>query len=310
MSVEPKIIFLGTPDFALPTLRLLIENNLKPEIVITQPDKPAGRGYKMSPPPVKELATEVGIKVIQPNSRQDLTEFFKQNSFDLAVLVAYGMIIPNAVLAASKCGFLNLHPSLLPKYRGSSPIQAAILNGDKVSGVSIIKLTAKMDAGPILAQQEVQILAADTAELLFGKMAKVGAELMVRTVNQCLSGQGLETIQDETQASYTDKINKEAGHVNWTKSASEIYRQFRAFSPWPGLYTFFGGKRLRILNLRVIEDAGDRAPGLTFSVGNGFGVACGHGGVELTKIQPEGKKPMDSHEFILGNREVLGQILK
>ncbi|MFA6215909.1 MAG: methionyl-tRNA formyltransferase, partial [Patescibacteria group bacterium] len=252
-ELKPKIIFLGTPEFAVPSLLALIANGFKPVLAITQPDKPAGRKQELTPPPIKQAALQNEILVLQPPAKNDLAEIFLQYRPDLCVLVAYGSIIPKDCLNQPRGGFLNIHPSLLPKYRGSSPIQTAILNGEKETGVSIIQLVSQVDAGPIIAQKTMAIAETDNAETLSKKLAELGAELLIEILANYLAGRILPKPQDESKATFTAMISREDGQINWQKTAAEIQRQFRAFYPWPGVFTQISGQRLKIANLSVLE---------------------------------------------------------
>ncbi|MBI3290889.1 methionyl-tRNA formyltransferase [Candidatus Falkowbacteria bacterium] len=310
---KPNIIFLGTPELAVPALKALVENNLKPFLVITQPDKPAGRSKRPVPGPVKEFAIKNGIKVVQPADKEELKNIFEKNSCDAAILVAYGMIIPEEVLAMPKHGFLNLHPSLLPKYRGSAPVQAAVLNGDDKTGVSIIKLTKEMDAGPIAAQKTLDISADDNAKILSDKLFKIGAELLIEILPDYLSGKIELKLQDQSKAIFTKLLKREDGHINWSKKALEIKRQFRAFYPWPGLFSQLDGKRLKITNLSVLEgDFGvDLSPGELFlGPKKELAVKAGSGAVILESLQPEGKKEMSGQDFLRGQKDLIGKVLE
>lgn len=307
-----RIVFLGTPKFALPTLGALIDNNLKPILVVTQPDKPVGRSKKLIPSPVKQLALKNEIPVVQPETRNDLEKVFIDCEADVCVLAAYGMIIPKIYLEKPRLGFLNVHPSFLPKYRGASPIQAALLNGDQETGVSIIKLIPKMDAGPIVAQETVRISPRDNAETLHDKLAKAGADLLVKILPDYLGGKIKAKSQDEAKATYTKLIKREEGRINWQKKAIEIERQFKAFYPWPGVFTQMAGKRLKIANLGVLE--GDFGPKLGagevfLTPQNGLAVKCGQSAVEIKNLQLEGKKEMGGQEFLQGHQDLIGKFL-
>jgi len=309
---KPKIIFLGTPEFALPTLENLIKNDLGPALVITQPDKRIGRKQTLAPPPVKELALANNLPVAQPASKQELKEIFSKHQVDVCVLVAYGMIIPPEILEKPKFGFLNLHPSLLPKYRGSSPIQSAILNGEQETGISIIKLTDQVDAGPIVAQEKIDIKPKDNAEILHDKLAKLGAELLVEILPDYLAGKLELKPQDDSKATYTEMIKREHGQINWQKNALDLERQFRAFYPWPAVFTHLAEKRLKIANLGLLEGdfSPNLAPGQVFlGPNNELAVKCSEGAVVLNSVQPEGKKEMSGQDFLRGQKDLIGKRL-
>ncbi len=322
---KPKIIFLGTPEFAVPSFQALIKNNLTPILVVTQPDKPVGRKQELVFSPVKQIALENKIPVFQPAAKADLQNVFLKYKPDICVLVAFGLIIPKKYLNQPRCGFLNIHPSLLPKYRGSSPIQTAVLNGDQVTGVTIIQLTPALDAGPIVAQEIINISPVDNAETLHDKLSQVGADLLIKTLPNYLAGQIKPKSQDDSQATYTKIINRQDGQINWQEKALEIDRQFRAFHPWPGVFSHLDRKRLKIVNLSVLE--GDfspafaskevtvgkpnLAPGEVFLGPNGeLAVKCGQGAAELKMVQLEGKKKISGQEFLHGHKDLVGKILR
>lgn len=308
----PKIVFLGTPDFAVPILKKIIANNFKPFLVITQPDKPVGRKQVPTPSPVKQLALENNITVAQPANKKELTQLFSDLEVDVCILVAYGMIIPAAVLDVPQFGFLNIHPSQLPKYRGPSPIQAALLNGEKITAVTIMKLTETMDTGPILVQQPVVIKAADTYLTLANRLSDAGAELLIQVLSKYLSGDVKLVEQDHQQATYCQIIKREDGLVNWQQPAQKIFQQFKALMPWPGLFTYLDKQRLKMTDLAVLEgnESQGMPAGQTFlAVSGELAVACGQGAVVVKTIQFEGKKTTPSHAFVQGHQDVVGKIL-
>ncbi|OGY53679.1 MAG: methionyl-tRNA formyltransferase [Candidatus Buchananbacteria bacterium RIFCSPLOWO2_02_FULL_46_11b] len=311
MLQKPKIIFWGTPEFAVPALQALIDNDLKPVLVVTQPDKPIGRKQEVIPSPIKKIASENNIPIFQPLHQKDLPEICRKYQPDVCVLAAFGLIIPKNVLNKPACGFLNIHPSLLPKYRGSSPIQTALLNNDKETGVSLIQLTNKVDAGPIIAQKTLAITNLDNAQTLSKRLAELGADLLIEILPDFAAGKIVSRVQDESRATYTKKISREDGRINWQKEAGQIERQFRAFYPWPGIFTLFNGKRLKIANLSVLEDdfGAELAPGAVFLGPEGeLAVKAGSGAVILNSVQPEGKKEMPGNDFLRGQKELAGAV--
>jgi len=267
-----KIVFLGTPEFGAIILEGLIKNNCKPILVITVPDKPVGRKQILTPPPVKLMAQKYNIPIAQP---EKIKEFKEGN---LVICAAYGKVLAKEILETPRYGCLNVHPSLLPKYRGPSPIQTAILNGDKETGVTIILIDEKMDHGPIIAQRKWKISAKTNSEELSKKLAKLGAELLIETIPKWLKGEIKAEAQNESKATYTKILKKEDGKINWKKSAQEIERQIRAFHPWPGSFTFWKGKRIKILEADVLKN----------------------NKLTIKKLQPEGKKPMTAEDFKRG----------
>ncbi len=309
---QPKIIFLGTPEFAVPILEKLISSEFPPLLVVTQPDRPVGRRQTVTPPPVKVAAQAHGIPVIQPENKSALVAALAKEQFDLAILVAYGMIIPQALLDQPKLGFINVHPSQLPKYRGPSPIQAALLAGETSTGLTIIKLSQETDAGPIVAQQTMVIELRDTFQSLSQKLSALGAELLTSVLPEYLAGSSKLVEQDHSGASYCQMITRQSGQIDWSASALAISRQFRAFYPWPGVFTNLNGQRLKILNLELLE--GDFEPGMAPGVvfltkKQQLAVTCGSGVIVLATVQLAGKKSVSGVDFILGQKNLVGQKL-
>lgn len=310
---KPSIVFLGTPEFALPALEALIDNHLAPILVITQPDQPIGRKQLLTSPPVKQFAIKNNLAVVQPRNKKELIEIFSKAEPDICILVAYGQIIPEELLIKPLHGFLNIHPSLLPKYRGSSPIQAVILNNEKKTGVSIIKLVSQVDAGPIFGQSEIKILPTDNTQALSRKLAQAGAELLIKILPDYLADKIKPQIQAEESATFTEIIERSDGQINWLNQAHQIDSQFRAFYPWPGVFTYFAGKRLKIVNLSVLGGnfQTNLGPGQVFLGPKGeLAVQCGQGAIRLEKVQLEGKKELSGRDFLKGYKDLIGQVLK
>ncbi|MDD5341188.1 MAG: methionyl-tRNA formyltransferase [Patescibacteria group bacterium] len=315
MSIESKkakIIFMGTPDFGLPVLKYLIEQT-NVVAAVTQPDKKVGRSQTLTPSPIKRFAIEKNIPVFQPEQVKANSEFIKQIKDlnpDLIVVVAYGFILPKAILGIPKFGAINIHASLLPKYRGASPIQSAILNGDEETGVSLMLLDEAMDHGPILAQKKVKILPYDDFESLHDKLAGLGSELLMETLPDYLAGKIQGKKQKDAEATYCQLIKKEDGKIDWNKPAIEIERQVRAFNPWPGAFTNWEGKNLKILKSEVHElEQVSRVVGEVYEVNNVLKVQCGRGQLELIELQLEGKNKMSAKEFLNGYAKIIGTIL-
>jgi methionyl-tRNA formyltransferase len=313
-----KIVFFGTPDFAVKILETMKANNLTPTLIITAPDKQSGRGLKLTPPAVKVWAIENGVAFLQPPTLRDenLTLQIDTLHPDIFVVASYGKIIPTALLAVPTKGALNVHPSLLPKYRGASPIHGAILAGERRTGATIILLDAEMDHGPILAQQELDenIDQMNFVELE-GKLAELGGALLVKTIFQLVGGEIISCEQDHTSATYTKKITKEDGHINWQDSAQIIKRRVLALNPWPGTFTFWrrGGKLTRLIMIhgQVVADEGHNfAPGTVFEWGDKMAVRTGEGSFIVENIKPEGKKETTSQELLRGSKDILGAILE
>src|SRR3989344_2543834 len=305
MENKAKIIFFGTPEFAVPTLKALHQEGYNIVLVVIQPDKPVGRKGILTPPPVKVLTKELGLEVCQRFDNLKLKT--KSLKPDLGVVVAYGEIIPKDILDLFPLGILNIHPSLLPKYRGPSPIQATILNGDKETGVSIIKLDEKMDHGAKLKTQNLKLKTDDTYVSLSQRLAMAGAQLLIDILPNYLVGKIKPVPQDDARATFTKIITKEDGRINWQKSAEEIERQIRAYAPWPGCFSEFvvNGKKINVKIIEAIHELPLQDDNQTnigqFSIQNGqLFVQCGHGALLIEKIQPEGKKEMTAKEFING----------
>ncbi|MBN1779475.1 MAG: methionyl-tRNA formyltransferase [Candidatus Buchananbacteria bacterium] len=309
---QTKIVFLGTPEFAVPFLQALVANNLKPVLVISQPDRPVGRKQTINLTPVKLEAIKSNIKVEQPTSQTELKKILEETKPDVCILVAYGMIIKDEVLKIPPFGFINIHPSLLPKYRGSAPVQNVILDGQTETGLSIIKLDKKMDHGPIIAQASLPILPTDNNITLHDRLAIFGADLLVDILPKYLDDKIELIVQDDAKATYTKIIDRADGRIDWSKSAKQIEAQFRAFQPWPGVYTNFDTRRLKIADLELLEGQfeGDLKPGTVFLTKNDLpAVSCNPGAVVLKRLQIEGKKEMSAVDFLNGYKNFVGSVL-
>lgn len=300
-----KIVFFGTPEFAVPALKALHQEGFNIVLVVTQVDQPVGRKQILTPTPVKVKAKELGLEICQ--RFEDLKLKTKNLKPDLGIVAAYGKIIPKKILDLFPLGLLNIHPSLLPKYRGPSPIQNAILNGDKETGVTIIKLDEKMDHGPKLKAQSLKLKTNYNYESLSEKLADLGAKMLVAILPDYLAGKIKLEPQDDDKATYTKIIAKGDGKINWQKSAVEIERQIRAYAPWPGCFSEFviNGKKINVKIVRAIHELpvhGNNQPNIgKFSIKNGqLFVQCGSGSLLIEKLQPEGKKEMTAKEFING----------
>ncbi len=305
-----KIVFFGSPFAAVCSLKKILESGHAVSLVITQPDRPAGRGKKTALSAVKKYAIENNISVYQPEKiRKDhlVLEKFKEIHPELNVVVAYGQIIPKAVIDFPKYNSINVHFSLLPKYRGASPVQWAILSGEKKTGVSIFELNEKMDEGDILAKKEVPILPREYAYELEGRLAEIGAELLCETIDK------IERIprkkQDPSQATYAPKIKKEQGRIDWTLDAVWIDRKVRAFTPWPSAFTYLDGKRIKIIKGRdTPKTVPELSPGEVLNVKKeGIEIGCGHGSIYIVEeLQPEGRRAMNAYAFTLGENVTRG----
>ncbi len=297
-----RIVFMGTPDFAVPSLKLLIEKGYKIEAVFTQPDKPKGRGHKMQMSPVKEVAVENNSPVYQPQTlrnNEEMLTVLKDINPDMIVVAAYGKILPEAVLNLPKYGCINVHGSLLPKYRGAAPIQWAVLNGDKVTGVTIMYMGLGIDTGDMISKREMIIGETETAGELFDRMSLTGAELLCDTIPEIENGTANREVQNESEAVHAPMISKEMGAIDFNKSAEVIFNQIRGLNPWPCAYAALDGRKFKIFSSKVIEKQGK--PGLAFVNENKLAVYCGENALELLEIQPENGKRMLSSSYLLGH---------
>ena len=307
-----RLAFWGTAPFAVPLLRsLALDASFDIVAVVTRPDEPVGREQTLTPPAVKSAAKELGLRVQQPESLKDETwaRSYVELKPDVAVVVAYGKLIPQAILDTPKRKTLNVHPSLLPKYRGPSPIQMAIANGDAETGVSIMLLDAEMDHGPVLTQKIVKMTGTETAPELEARLADAATSMLPDAVARYVAGDFVPTDQDHSRATFTKIITRDDGRIDWSKPAVLIERLFRAYQPWPGIWTEWkrAGRAMRLKLLSVtLEPSASTNPGTVLS---DFIVACGSGGLKILRIQPEGKKEMSAEEFLRGHRDVIGSIV-
>jgi len=311
MSQSFNLVFCGTPRFAVPSLEKLVEAGFRIQLVVTQPDKPRGRGMELTPSPVKQRALELGLQVAQPDKIKNNEEFRSQLSTlkpDAIIVVGYGRLIPQWMIDLPPMGNINLHASLLPKYRGAAPIQWAIACGETVTGVTTMKIDSGLDSGDILLQKEIPVEAKDTAETLAPRMANIGAELVRETLLGLRAGTVHPTPQDNTKASLAPILKKEDGEIDFHRSAQEICNRLRGFQPWPGAYTNFRGKNLQVWDAkplqRVLSEAEFAVEADRLIVGCGKGTA-----LELLEVQPEGKKRMATRDFVHGYRPQSGEKL-
>jgi len=311
MHSFPKLVFCGTPAFAVPTLKALVKSGFPVRLAVTQPDRPKGRGMEVVPSPVKQQALRLGLKIAQPNKITDNEEFHRalaEISPDVIIVVGYGRIIPQWMIDLPPLGNLNLHASLLPKYRGAAPIQWAIARGDKTTGVTTMRIDAGLDTGYILLQKEVQIEPEDTAETLAPRMAALGADLMVETLRGLQGGTIQQQPQDHTKATLAPILKKEDGRIDFHLSAQEILNRLRGFQPWPGAYTRFRGKNLHIWAAHPVQRT--LAEGELRVDSDQLIVGCGsRTALELLELQVEGKKRMPALDFIHGYRPRVGERL-
>jgi len=311
------LVFCGTPRFAVPTLEKLVEAGHSVPLVVTQPDRPRGRGMEVAVSPVKDAAIRLGIAVLQPSTIKNNAEFRDQLVAigpDAIIVVGYGRIIPQWMIDLPRLGNLNLHASLLPKYRGAAPIQWAIANGESVTGVTTMRIDAGLDTGDILMQREIPIGPEDTAETLGPKLASFGADLMVETLRGLDNGQVRPTPQDHSQATLAPILKKEDGRMDFTRTANDLFNRLHGFQPWPGAFTIFRGKTLQVHRAQPLQHAVQLMPGEVAVEGARLFVGCGKNKdadttLELVEIQLEGKRRMSAQEFINGYRPKSGDHL-
>ena len=300
-----RIVFMGTPDFAAASLKKLIDEKYDIAAVFTQPDKPRDRGMKLSYSPVKELALENNIPVYQPTKLRDgtATELIKSLRPDILVVVAYGRILPDDMLEVPKYGAINVHASLLPKYRGAAPIQWAVLNGDKITGVTTMYLASEMDTGDIIYTAETEIGEFETSGELFDRLMVMGAELLDRTLRDIEAGTAPRTPQDHSKASYVKMLDKSLSPIEWAKTPREIIKQIYGLQPWPVATAELDGKVFKIYSAEYTQTKTDKAPGSVVSAGKkGIEIAClGGETLLITELQAAGKKRMKASDYLLGH---------
>jgi methionyl-tRNA formyltransferase len=307
-----KVVFMGTPPFSVPSLQTLL-GAYNVVGVVTQPDRPAGRGRRLQPPPVKVAAEAAGIPVYQPASlrREEAAVPLREWQPDLIVVAAYGQILRPHVLDLPPHGCLNVHASLLPRWRGASPIQHAILAGDAETGVSLMKMDASMDTGPVYVQEKLAIALDDTAATLHDRLALLGGQLLGAHLDAILDGRLPPTPQDDGQATYAPLIKKEDGRLDWREPAAQLARRVRAMTPWPGAFTTWQGKMLKIVEARPVEPAALPAgqPGEVVGSHETAVLLTGEGGLQLHQVQLEGKRPVAVAEFLRGRPDFIGSRL-
>ena len=296
-----KIVFMGSPDFAVPTLRTLAQHY---EIagVVTQPDRPSGRGRELKAPPIKLLAMDLGLSIIQPEKLREpaAMEQLRLWSPDLIVVAAFGQILRPDVLALPSHGCINVHGSILPRWRGAAPIQAALLNGDSETGVTIMQMDKGVDTGAMLAQRAIKIENEDTAGSLFEKLSMLGADLLIETLPRYLSGELQPQLQDESKATYASMLKKEDGLLDFTRTAEELVRRVRAFNPWPSAFFEWNGGMMKVH--RAHAETGNESAGEKLIWRNQPAVGAGSGILVLDEVQPAGKKSMSGKSFLSGTR--------
>ncbi len=307
-----RVVFMGTPEFAVPALIALLDAGCDIVGVFTQPDRRSGRGRRLTAPPLKEAAIERGLPVFQPASLRRDAEARQQIaslSPDLIVVAAYGLFLPADTLGVPLLGALNIHPSLLPKHRGPSPVATAILEGDSTTAVTLMQLDEGMDSGPIIAQRETDIGKDETTAELTARLFDMGAELLAKIIPGWRAGEITPTQQPESDATITRLLIREDGGIDWTHRADYIARQVRAYHPWPGTFTYWNGRQLKVHQASVLNTNEVLAPGTVLELPQGIAVATGDGALLLHRVQIEGRQSTDIADFARGYRDFVGSLL-
>ncbi len=306
---SPRVAFFGSPDFAVPTLNALIDSSYRPVVVVTQPDRPAGRGRTLQPPPVKEAAIAAGIPILQPERLRsnEAIEALTAYQPDLQIVVAYGQILPRAVLDLPAHGTLNVHASLLPRWRGAAPVQGAILAGDDETGITIMHVDEGEDTGDILASRVEPILPDDDAGSLSDRLQIVGAELLLEIIPRWLKSELTPTTQDPRQVTRARRIKKQQGRIDWTQPAISIARQVRAFSPWPGAFSTLDGHAIRVWRATAAVTPSGSEPGTIVADGETIDVTTGNGTLRIERLQRAGKRATSAAEYARGATHLVDQ---
>ncbi len=312
--MEPKLrlIFMGTPDFAVLPLKYLISNEYQVVAVYTKPDRPAGRGQRLSFSPVKRVALELGLKVVQPSTLKEEEQISKLKSFkpDIVVVAAFGQLLPRSILNIPRYGCLNLHPSLLPRFRGASPVQAAILAGEDFTGVSMMLMDEGLDTGPVLSQAKIPISPFDTTGTLTLKLSYLASMLLLEVLPRWVKGEIEPEAQDEDKATYSEPLSSQEGEIDWKLPALYISRKVRALQPWPGCYTRWRGRKLKIIKAEALPAQREVKAGEVVSLGKDFfGVGTGEGVLKVLEVQLEGKRALNAADFLRGQRDFIGALL-
>ncbi len=298
-----RVVFMGTPDFAVTALSSIAGAGHEILAVYTQPDKAKGRSGKLQPPPVKVRAEELGIPVFQPEKLRDEDQVAALRALqpEIIVVAAYGQILPESILAIPPLGCINIHASLLPKYRGAAPIERCILEGEEKTGVTTMYMAKGLDTGDMIEQSETKILPTDTGETLTNRLAEMGGQLILSTMEKLSAGTAVRTPQKEEESSYAKMLDKSLGCMDFHKPATELERAVRALDPWPSAFTKIDGKNVKIYGAEATEETGN--PGTIIDVTKkSFTIACGEGALRILRLQPEGKKPMDTAAFLNGKK--------
>lgn len=296
-----RVIFMGTPDFAVPSLQALLDRGDDICAVFTQPDKPKGRGHKLQPPPVKELALRHSLPVLQPDTLRDeaVQESIAELEPDAIIVVAYGKLLPSKVLSVPRLGCINVHGSLLPKYRGAAPIQWAVINGEKTAGVTTMFMAEGMDTGDMLLKSETEVGPEETSGELFDRLKLLGAKLLTETLDKLEQGELKAIPQDGTQATLAPLLKKEMSALDWSEPAQRIHDRIRGLNPWPCAAAVLDGKRIKLLASQVIE--GEGVPGTAYNLDGELAAACGRGMLRITELQADTGKRMSGKDYLLGH---------
>ncbi len=304
-----RIVFMGTPEFAVPSLEALLKSEDQVVGIVTQPDRPKGRGHNLAPPPVKVIAQRTGIPFLQPLKIKtpDFLDALAAWKPDLIAVTAFGRILPAPILNLPPRGCVNVHGSLLPKYRGAAPVQWAIMNGERETGITTMLMDEGMDTGPILLQEQIPIMPDDTAGTLAPRLAELGGRLLVETIRQLKTGVLAPRAQDNSEATIAPLLTKEDGVIDWSRSAQTIANRVRGLSPWPGAYTFFGHDRWNIWSTVVNPTRSDEQPGTIIAVAkHSIQVATGEGMLEIVEIQTANSRRMNASQFLAGHQVGVG----
>lgn len=313
-----RIVFMGTPGFAVPVLTRLVQDRYAVTAVYTRPDQPSGRGRALVLSPVKKAALALGLSLVQPDSLKGNEVAAQLTGFapDVIVVAAFGLLLPESVLKLPRYGCVNIHPSLLPRHRGASPVAAAILSGDEFTGVSIMQIDAGLDTGPLYLQAQIPVEGRDTTASLTTRLSSIAAGLLTEVLVRLESGKATLRPQDNGQATYSGSFHKEDGEIDWMQPAAAIWRRVRAFYPWPGCYTRWQGKQLKIVETVPITTGATCRPGevvvLPGVAGEeqpAFGIGTGDGVLGILRLQLEGKQAMSSGDFLRGQRHIIGTVL-
>lgn len=298
-----RIVFMGTPDFACPTLTRLIDRGEDVIAVVTQPDRPKGRGQKLVPPPVKVIAEEHGIPVLQPLKVRvpEVVAHIRELNPDLIVVVAFGQILPQSLLDIPRHGCINIHASLLPRYRGAAPLNWCLINGETETGITTMMMDAGLDTGDMLVKRSIPIGPDEDAQSLHDRLSLLGADTIDETLDRLMAGTLIREKQDDSFTCYAPMLKKEDGLIDWTREPRQIKNLVRGFTPWPGAYTCLDNKTLKLYKVSVAEEAG--TPGVVIEAGkDGILVACGSGSIRIKELQLEGRKRLSAAEFLAGYR--------